>query len=268
MDTVKKITKELRERLRPVRPGLLDIATVLRHFVMVTYSVAPDRLASHLPEGVFTPEILRINNRDRALVSAVFFIDEDFRFVRLPYPRFRFAQTNYRTYVRRVDNNKPAVWFFGTTLGGWPVHVARKLWRIPWHPGRYTTSMKGNPVRYQYRVESSWAPADIDIVDTGSPLRSAPGFPSSHHLELILTHPVEGFFRRLDGRLGTYSIRHPLMAMTHGRAQRLSIPLFSTLGLLDEDKQATPHSIAICPRVPFHILMPPVVMGGHVSLEQ
>ncbi|MCC5878046.1 MAG: DUF2071 domain-containing protein [Candidatus Sumerlaeia bacterium] len=262
MESSKWMEKELKHRLQPVRSGWFDIATVLHHFVMVTYTVEPAALEEHLPGDDFTPEIFEIDGKKWAMVSAVFFLDLDFHFVKLPFIKFKFAQTNYRAYVRRRDNGKPVAWFFGTTLGGWPVRLARGLWRIPWHRARYTLSASGKPTRYRYQVESDWAPADIDVVDTGKPLERAPGFPTGRHLELLLTHPIEGYYHRLDGRLGTYSIRHPLMRMTVGKARNLQIPLFSRLNLVSGEKQNRPHSIAICPRIPFHILMPPVGIDG------
>ena len=74
---------------------------------------------------------------------------------------------------------------------------------------------------------------------------------------LILTHPVEGYYQRLDGRLGTYSVWHAQIPLTVGRARRLYFSLFERLDLLSREEMAHPHSVFLCPRIQFEVHLPP-----------
>ncbi|RMG18453.1 MAG: DUF2071 domain-containing protein [Deltaproteobacteria bacterium] len=253
----------LRRRLVPVPVRPLDIASELLHFALVTYAVPARRLRPHISERFEIPTF-EIDGHARALLSVVPFVDQDFHFLRLaPFLRFRFGQTNYRVYVVDRHSGEQVVWFFGTTLGSPLVWPARWLWRIPWHRARYEVACEYDAAarryrRFCYRVRSRWADAEIEVEDTGAPLESPlPGFRDLEETLLVLTHPVEGYFYRLDGRLGTYSVSHPVMAPTLGRPRRLRFPLLERLAVLRPDEAASPHSILLTPRIPFHIHMPP-----------
>jgi len=254
--------EELGNRLRPRKPGLLDIVAPLRHFSLITYAVPVERLAPHIPTGRFEIPTFEINGNRLALLSVVPFIDAGFRFRLLPMMRFHFAQTNYRVYVIDRETGQHVVWFFGTTLGGWQVRVARLLWRIPWHPARYawTCDYDAAARRYstfQYTARSEWAPARVDIRDTGRPPGTLPGFTSKEAMTLILTHPVDGYFYRLDGALGTYSVSHDRLELTEAEPNDLYFGLLERLGVLTQFEMQHPHSVLVCPETTFRIHMPP-----------
>ncbi|RMH40240.1 MAG: DUF2071 domain-containing protein [Deltaproteobacteria bacterium] len=253
----------LERRLAPRPVRWLDIASDLEHFALITYAVPPERLRPHIAERFDLPTF-DIDGRPRALLSVVPFVDTAFHFIRLaPFARFRFGQTNYRVYVVDRRTGEHVVWFFGTTLGSHLVWPARWLWRIPWYYARYTTEVDYDAAarryrRFIYRVRSRWADAHVDIEDTGQPLSSPlPGFRDLEHTLLILTHPVEGFFYRLDRTVGTYSVSHPVMSPTLGAPRRLHFALLERHGVLSPDEMQTPHSILLTPRISFHIHMPP-----------
>jgi len=197
------------------------------------------------------------------MISAVPFVDADFHFERImPAMQFRFGQTNYRAYVIHRATGEHCAWFFGTTLGSPIVHIPRRLWRIPWHQAQYEIDCsyyepQRRYARFHYDVKSAWASAEIDIEDTGEPVSTAPGFEDHGALALILTHPVAGYFHRLDGCLGTYSVWHDRIALTHGQPKRLHFSLYERLGLLTPDEMNRPHSIFLCPETEFRILLPP-----------
>ena len=88
--------------------GDLDVTTDLLDFAIVTYAVAPEALAQHLPPD-FEPDTFTLGDGRRvAFVSAVPFRDENFRFGIAPFLRSSMGQTNYRAYVRYQDAR--AVW--------------------------------------------------------------------------------------------------------------------------------------------------------------
>jgi hypothetical protein len=253
------------QRLQPVSVGLWDVHTTLCHFSQVNYAVAARKLAKFIPAERFEISEFNIDGNRMAMLSAVSFVDVDFRFQRLlPFVRFRFAQTNHRAYVIDKRTGQYGVWFFGTTLGSPVVELARSLWRIPWHQAHYRVECSYNDAKRRYMayhmlIESDWCSAQINIWDSGSGLALQEGFETMDEMRLILTHPVDGFYNRLDGVPGRYSIWHDRMEMTLGQASELYFSLYDRLGLLSKYDMQHPHSVFLCPQVPFQIHLPPVV---------
>ncbi len=253
---------ELARRLQPRKPGLLDIDSPLSHFALITYAVPVERLTPHIAASLFDIPTFEIAGEQKALLSVVPFIDRGFRFRMLPFARFHFAQTNYRVYVLDRRTGQPCVWFFGTTLGGWPVHLARWLWKIPWHHARYRWKCDYDEGArkyraFRYRARSRWAPAEITLRDTGRPAELQSGFLSAEEMTLVLTHPIDGFFYRTDGQVGTYSVSHPVLELTEGEAIDLSFGLLERLGVLTASESQSPHSVLIARETRFQIHMPP-----------
>src|SRR5687767_5744697 len=127
----------LDRRLRPLPDRWLDVRLRLAHFALITYALPRARLARHIPAERFAIPEFVIDGVPCALISAVPFLDVDFHFIRFPWLKWRFAQTNYRAYVIDRVSGEHAVWFFGTTLGSPLVEIAKLLWKIPWHRARY-----------------------------------------------------------------------------------------------------------------------------------
>jgi hypothetical protein len=240
----------------------MDVRSDLLHFALITYALPPERLRPHSPHR-FEIQTYPIGGEHLALMSAVPFLDDDFAFYRLaPFIKWRFAQTNYRIYVIDRETGEPCVWFFGTTLGGWVVNLAKWLWRIPWHYARYEIDCRYDEKkqaydRYRFTHASNWASATIQLEDTGEAPSLLPGFADLAEQTLVLTHPVKGYFNRTDGRLGTYSVWHEEIPLTAGRPVNLYFSLYERLGLLTKEEMARPHSVLICPRTTFEVHLPP-----------
>ena len=101
------------------------------------------------------------------------------------------------------------------------------------------------------RIESDWCAAQIDIEDTGQPVELSAAD------QLILTHPVDGYFYRLDGRVGGYAVWHKLIPITVGKPRHLYFSLYERLRIMTRKEMNKPHSIFLCPCIPFEIYMPP-----------
>jgi len=247
----------LNQRLVKRSASVLDIRSDLRHFALINYAVPPERLAPHIPTDRFEIPTYTINGRQQALLSVVPFVDADFCFYRLfPWFKFRFPQTNYRVYVIDRATGEPVVWFFGTTLGSWTVNLARTLWKIPWHRAKYEMNCvydekNGRYATYDMSIQSAWCDAQIEIEDTGNPVEL------SDEERLVLTHPVDGYFYQLNGRVGGYSIWHDIIPLTNGKPRALYFSLFEKLKIMNRDEMQQPHSIFICPSISFDIYMPP-----------
>ena len=68
------------------------------------------------------------------------------------------------------------------------------------------------------KTESSWAPAELELEDTGHGPASLEGFADLETGLCVLTHPLKGVFHRRDGRLGGYSVWHERLRCTAGSA--------------------------------------------------
>lgn len=252
----------LEQRLVPKPLGWMDIVTGLRHFALITYAIPAERLRAHVHER-FEIETFEIGGERLALLSVVPFEDAGFHFAKLPFLRFDFHQTNYRIYVIDKLSGERVVWFLGTTLGSWTVSVCRALWGFPWHRARYETqhSWNGAEGRYgvfRYEIESEWAPAVIDLRDTGEAPPVLPGFADRDEMMLCLTQPLVGFYHRLNGTLGTYSVSHGLLQLSVAEPRELYFGLLERLGILSLQEMDEPFSVLICPETRFRIHMPPV----------
>jgi hypothetical protein len=244
-------------RPRP-RVRRLDATTRLDHFALVTFAVDPARLAAVLPAG-FEPEVRRLDDgHERGFVSAVSFRDVDFRLAIAPWFRASFFQTNYRAYVRGPDGHR-AVFFFGTTLDSPLVALPRLAWGMPWHGG--STRIEGGwtgdgrCVRYHHRCSGRWGAADVELVGTSEVAGRLDGFVDADDAALVLTHPLDGYFERPDGRLGRYSVWHERLRPRLGVARQARYAVFEELGLVAPG--AAPHSVLLQRSIEFDVLLPP-----------
>ncbi len=243
------------------RAGGIDAVSGLEHFAIVSYAIPPERLRPHVHER-FALDCIEVEGEQRALVSVVPFIDRDFRFARMPYPRWRFGQTNYRAYVIDRRTGERLVWFFGTTLDSWTVALPRYFWKLPWHRARMQFDCQYDAIahrysRYKMRAESVWAPMQLELEDSGEPVSQLSGFESLEAGQVALTHPLKGAFDRRDGKLGGYNVWHDRLRLTRGRVVSADITLFERLDLVKRDEQQQPHSVRMMPLVEFTIYLPP-----------
>lgn len=244
-------------RPRP-RPHGLDATTTLRDFALVTFAVEPTQLTTLLPAEL-PPEVRRLDDgREAAFVSAVSFRDIDFRFAFAPLVRASFFQTNYRAYVRGPDGRR-AVFFFGTTLDSPLVGLPRILWQMPWHGGptriESAWDVEGRCTTYSHRSTGPWGAADVDLEGTGAPIGRLDGFADIDDAAIVLTHPLDGFFRRRDGGIGRYSVWHERLRPQLGIARRATYAVFEEAGLVLPG--AMPHSVLLQRSIEFDVLLPP-----------
>ena len=257
----------LNKRLERSPAGRWHARTTLRHFALINYAVSPERLAEFIPRDQFEVARFETSEGSKAFLSVVSFLDVDFNFSRLASGiRFTFYQTNHRAYVIEKKTGQPVVWFFGTNLGSPLVHIPRQLWKIPWLNTKYTVDCwfdcaANRYQKYNYNFESDWCEGRIELRDTGEPISVMDGFASLDEMKLILTQPTQGFYRRLDGQVGTYQVWHREMVCTKGVAENLYFSLYEKMGLLSKAEMQRPHSIFLCPEVEFDVHLPPTIYG-------
>lgn len=251
--------------LRPKVRGI-DVVSGLVHFAIVTYAIPPERLRPHVHER-FDLDCIEVDGEQLALVSVVPFLDRDFRFAWMPYPRWRFGQTNYRAYVIDRRTGTRLVWFFGTTLDSWTVAIPHYGWKLPWHRARIRFDCQydisaNHYSRYKVDAESDWAPMHLELEDTGEPVSQLRGFETLEGGEVTLTHPLKGAFYRRDGKLGGYRVWHDRLRLTRGSVVSADIKLFERLGLVNHEEQQQPHSVMMQRLTEFTIYLPPRRIGA------
>ena len=118
-----------------------------RHLLFLHWRVTPDVVAAALPDG------LEVDVFDgSAWVGLVPFLMTGVRpWWFTPVPGVStFPETNVRTYVR--CRGEPGVYFFSLDAGNsLPVHVARRVWHLPYHRAEMTLGRDGDRVAYRSR---------------------------------------------------------------------------------------------------------------------
>lgn len=231
----------------------LTVATTLEHFAMVTYHVPVERLRVLVPAR-FDIYTQNIDGQEMGLVSVVNFVDRDFRFVKVPFFKFSFEQTNYRTYVTDRGSGEHVAWFFGTTVGSVLGCIPRYAWNMPWHTAKYKTKFEHTGDRYDmYEVEVDKGPAAARLV-----LREAPPGPVPEGLEaLVLLYPMKGYYYKQNGELGHYRIWHGTLPVRTGACKAAYFALLESLSLLTKAEMLQPVSVLLCNTVDFEIALPP-----------
>lgn len=242
-------------------PTGMDVDTTLAHFAIITYLVNPDTVRQQIHPR-FQPDLIEIDGREWALLSVVPFVDQDFRFAKLPWPKWRFGQTNYRIYVTDSETGAHVAWFIGTSLDSWTVSVPRFLWKLPWHRAKiqFDCQFDVSAQRYStYRMQTtnSWADAHVELADTGKPPTEFKGFDNLESGLVLLTHPRMGYYYRRDGQLGSYAIWHDRLQTTVGNVQTARFDLLDRLGVVEPGDTLNVHSVLIQNQTEFTIYLPP-----------
>ncbi len=224
--------------------------TALDRFAITTWAASPDRLASVLPAG-FVPEVFELDDgTPTALVSAVTFLDRDFRFRGAPFIRLSCGQVNHRAYVRYED--EPGVWFVGTSLDSALTTMPRLVWRMPWHRERISIDAEwhgGRCTSMHAKVDGAWGALSIE-------LGGEPAVPPPASLRSPLhTDPFVGWYPRLGGGVGRYTVWHEPIELQAVSVRRGWARPFEALGVLDAGQ--APLGALVAPTCDFDVHTPP-----------
>jgi hypothetical protein len=222
---------------------------------MFTYAVEPARLARCLPEGIVVDERGGI-----ALISAVPFLDRDFRFRALPFAKVSCGQVNYRAYVRRGEQR--GVFFFGTSLDSIFVLLPRIVWRMPWHRDRMridaTWDQGGRHCEgYHLEAHGSWGAAAVRARGTGRGLPDPACFTDAADCRAVMLDPFVGWYGRRNGRgLGRYTVWHEPLDLEEVVVDEARFQVFDDLDLLDPGQ--VPIAAGVQRSVAFDVHTPPI----------
>ncbi|MCA9015787.1 MAG: DUF2071 domain-containing protein [Planctomycetaceae bacterium] len=245
-------------------PRGIDVDTTLAHFAIITCLVDPTVVRPQI-HSRFELDLIEHNGREWALLSVVPFVDQDFRFTKIPWLKWRFGQTNYRIYVTDSETGEHAAWFIGTSLDSWTVSIPHYLWKLPWHRAKiqFNCVFDANAQRYTtYRMQTtnSWADVEVELTDTGQAPTELPGFDDLETGLVILTHPRKGFYYRRDGQLGSYSIWHDRLQTTVGNIKTARFHLLEDLGMVPAGESPQIHSVLLQNQTEFTIYLPPKIV--------
>jgi hypothetical protein len=142
------------------------------------------------------------------------------------------------------------------------VVIPRHLWRLPWHKATIAFDCEYDEGRRLYRsyrmtTASRWAPAHLEIEDTGIAPTAFSGFTDLEVGLVTLTHPLDGYYHRSDARLGTYRVAHARLRPTVGRVIAARFPLLDRLGLVATGDTSGIHNVLLQPETEFTIQLPP-----------
>jgi hypothetical protein len=95
------------------------------------------------------------------------------------------------------------------------------------------------------------------LEDSGRAPSTLPGVSTLEAGLVLLTHPMQGYFFRRDGALGSYAIWHDRTTPTAGMVREARYPLLERLELVAEGDQGSIHSVLLQPSIDFMIYLPP-----------
>ena len=236
--------------LRPRDLKLTDAVTDLLDFAIVTWEVDPKKLAALLPNR-FEPEIFELDDgREVAFVSAVPFRDSGFHFRFAPFVKVGMAQINLRAYVLYKGT------FFGTVLSGFWNWIPHRVWNLPWYSSDIRIDADWENETYSVTSRSALSDVTIELSKLTEPFERLDGFDDQEHGAKVLTHPLQGYYRKRDGELGSYGVWHDRLELTSASSVGVArVSLFETLGLVEPEQE--PHSVLVIPKTTFQIFLPP-----------
>jgi hypothetical protein len=129
---------------------------------------------------------------------------------------------------------------------------------MPWYGGRTSIDAAwdgGRCLAYRHRCTGARNAVDAAFAGSDEPAGRLDGFADADDAALVITHPLDGWFLRPDGRLGRYSVWHPRLHPTLGSATSARYAVFERLGLVGPG--AAPHSVLLQPEVEFDVHLPP-----------
>lgn len=259
-------TQQLRfDNVVTPRPSVagLDLRCNPSHFSIVVYAVPVSRLLGKVPAR-FRLQTILLDGREMALISVVSFLNTGLTSAVYPCPRFTMGQSDYRIYVYDTQTSTRCVWFLGSTLDSWTRIVPRYLWRMPWHKGRLSFECRlnersGRYDNYMMSCGSDWCDAHLEIRQSEDDEFVLPGFPDVETGLVHLTHPLTGYYHRVDGKVAHYSVWHQQLHVKPAVLLTAEFSRLDELGIVPMAEQQHPYAVMVQPSSAFFIYLPPTI---------
>lgn len=233
-----------------------QIRLSLRDLLFINYAVEPDRLRPFVPDDLELDTLVNTAGHPVALLSAVAFRVTDVSSGVLPLPSMSFDQINYRAYVRREG---PAAYFFDMRINSRLVASMTSFLRMPVSyeeieivtepvlPSIGTSETEfahenPSPNSMRYSVVSS-GPHKLEAsVVIGSYQGSVGPAELALQPDYITERPI-GYVRVAGDSLYKITADHEPLDALVARVESVQAPALSSLGILNLDETARPHSV-------------------------
>lgn len=234
---------------------LFSVEMRLHDMLYVSYLVPVERLKNFIPAG------LRPAEADVGMVflSLVIFRGRTSGAATIPTPRIPFDQVNIRTYVIDPATGKPAVYFVHCGISGSLItFLYRVLSGMPVeHTPFVIHSRKDTDGGYgAYEASGIWhGQFSIKAEQTAEKVTALDPFPSREEAMSYLIDPLAGFYSdtKIVRRLEVF---HEPLEPRICSPLEVRFPYLSSLGLVEEEEIARPHSVLLVPFTPFLIYLP------------
>jgi uncharacterized protein YqjF (DUF2071 family) len=253
----------------------LQAHLLLRDLLFINYAVDPDRLRPFVPAELQLDTVIDSRGRPRAFLSVVPFHVADVRSGVLPLPLLSFDQINYRAYVNTGE--APGVYFFDMRVNSRLVSATTSFLRMPVEHQDITIETEP--------VSANVGTSDVEIgQENPAPhtLRYSVASPGPHGLEAEVTigdrHSSVGpeeeavppafitdrpdGYTTAAGSLYRISVEHPPLDSLTAHVERVQAPALVSLGILNLDETARPHSVLYVREALFGTKIPRPVAEG------
>ena len=129
---------------------------------------------------------------------------------------------------------------------------------MPWHRVNATLEAGwggGACMTWRSTADGSWGGLDVELSGTAEPMSALDGLADPGDAAQMLTHPLGGYYRRLDGSVAGYRVWHAPMRPTIGSLVRARYDVFEADGLVAPGQAA--HSVLLERRSDFTVYLPP-----------
>ena len=114
--------------------------------------------------------------------------------------------------------------------------------------------------------DRSWGGMDVELTGTSEPMGVLDGMADEAETARLLTHPLAGYYRRLDGQVAGYRVWHEAMHPTRGDAVRARYDVLERAGLITPGQ--TPHSVLLERRSDFIVYLPPTRLDSRWTADR
>jgi hypothetical protein len=101
---------------------------------------------------------------------------------------------------------------------------------------------------------------EVELTGTAEPMGRLDGMADEAETAMLLTHPLVGYYRRLDGQVAGYRVWHEPMRPTRGGVVRARYDVLEDMGFVAPGQ--APHSVLLERRSDFIVYLPPTRLDG------
>lgn len=234
---------------------LFSVEMRLHDMLYVSYLVPVQRLLTRIPHNFQLAE----PEKGKVFLSLVIFRGKTSGAATVPTPPIPFDQVNIRTYVVDPLTGQLAVYFVHCGISGALITFLYRI--LSGMPVEHTPfairTRRDLDGRYgAYEASGIWhGQFSIKAEQTAEKVTALDPFPSREEAMSYLIDPLAGFYSdtKIVRRLEVF---HEPLEPRICSPLEVRFPYLSSLGLVEEEEIARPHSVLLVPYTPFLIYLP------------